>query len=289
MPENKLKAPAVDVMKNILSFDIEEHFQVSGLAAAISRDQWDSFPSRVESSTLKVLDILERHNTKATFFILGWIAERHPKLIEAIDKAGHEIANHGFDHKLVYDMTVEQFADDVKRTDTFLKEITGKEVLGYRAPSFSIGAGDNDQFKALADLGYKYDSSLFPMKHFRYAAAESVPLSPFDIKLANGFSLREFPMTVINFLGRRIPAGGGGYFRLYPDFFLRRNIRKVAKQGRPAIIYLHPWEFDPGQPRVKGAGFGNTFRHYVNLAKTENKLSMILNEFDFGPFRDFLN
>jgi len=276
-------------MKNILSFDIEEHFQVSGLAAAISRDQWDSFPSRVESSTLKVLDILERHNTKATFFILGWIAERHPKLIEAIDKAGHEIANHGFDHKLVYDMTVEQFADDVKRTDTFLKEITGKEVLGYRAPSFSIGAGDNDQFKALADLGYKYDSSLFPMKHFRYAAAESVPLSPFDIKLANGFSLREFPMTVINFLGRRIPAGGGGYFRLYPDFFLRRNIRKVAKQGRPAIIYLHPWEFDPGQPRVKGAGFGNTFRHYVNLAKTENKLSMILNEFDFGPFRDFLN
>jgi polysaccharide deacetylase family protein (PEP-CTERM system associated) len=289
LPENKLKAPAVDVMKNILSFDIEEHFQVSGLAAAISRDQWDSFPSRVESSTLKVLDILERHNTKATFFILGWIAERHPKLIEAIDKAGHEIANHGFDHKLVYDMTVEQFADDVKRTDTFLKEITGKEVLGYRAPSFSIGAGDNDQFKALADLGYKYDSSLFPMKHFRYAAAESVPLSPFDIKLANGFSLREFPMTVINFLGRRIPAGGGGYFRLYPDFFLRRNIRKVAKQGRPAIIYLHPWEFDPGQPRVKGAGFGNTFRHYVNLAKTENKLSMILNEFDFGPFRDFLN
>jgi polysaccharide deacetylase family protein (PEP-CTERM system associated) len=289
LPENKLKAPAVDVMKNILSFDIEEHFQVSGLAAAISRDQWDSFPSRVESSTLKVLDILERHNTKATFFILGWIAERHPKLIEAIDKAGHEIANHGFDHKLVYDMTVEQFADDVKRTDTLLKEITGKEVLGYRAPSFSIGAGDNDQFKALADLGYKYDSSLFPMKHFRYATAESVPLSPFDIKLANGFSLREFPMTVINFLGRRIPAGGGGYFRLYPDFFLRRNIRKVAKQGRPAIIYLHPWEFDPGQPRVKGAGFGNTFRHYVNLAKTENKLSMILNEFGFGPFRDFLN
>ena len=168
-------------MKNILSFDIEEHFQVSGLAAAISRDQWDSFPSRVERNTLKVVDILERHNTKATFFILGWIAERHPKLIEAIDREGHEIANHGFDHKLVYHMTVEQFAKDIKRTDTVLKGITHNRVLGYRAPSFSLGAADSNKFKALADLGYKYDSSLFPMKHFRYGEAKTVPLSPFDI------------------------------------------------------------------------------------------------------------
>jgi len=280
---------AVDVMKNILSFDIEEHFQVSGLAAAIDRGQWDSFPSRVERNTLKVLDILERHNTKATFFILGWIAERHPKLIEAIDKEGHEIANHGFDHKLVYDMTAEQFTDDVKRTDTLLKEITRKSVLGYRAPSFSLGAADNDKFKALAEMGYKYDSSLFPMKHFRYGAAESVSLSPFDIGLKGQVPLREFPITVIGFMGRRIPAGGGGYFRLYPNFFLKRNIRKIAKEGRPSIIYLHPWEFDPDQPRVTGAGFGNTFRHYVNLSKTDNKLSMILNEFEFGPFQDFLN
>ena len=236
-----------------------------------------------------MLDILERHSTKATFFILGWIAERHPKLIETIDKEGHEIANHGFDHKLVYDMTVEQFTDDVKRTDTLLKEITHKATLGYRAPSFSLSAADSDRFKALAEMGYKYDSSLFPMKHFRYGAAESVSLSPFEIELDGQVSLREFPMTVIDFLGRRIPAGGGGYFRLYPDFFLKRNIRKVAKEGRPSIIYLHPWEFDPDQPRVTGAGFGNTFRHYVNLSKTKNKLSMILEEFEFGPFQDFLN
>jgi len=276
-------------MKNILSFDIEEHFQVSGLAAAINRDQWDTFPSRVERNTLKVLDILERHKVKATFFVLGWIAERHSKLIEEIDKEGHEIANHGYDHKLVYDMTVEQFIEDVKRTDSLLEGITRKKILGYRAPSFSLGAADNDKFNGLIELGYKYDSSLFPMKHFRYGEAQSVPLSPFDIVANERRRLREFPMTVIDFLGRRIPGGGGGYFRLYPDFFLKRNIKKVCAEGRPSIIYLHPWEFDPDQPRVKGAGFGNTFRHYVNLKKTENKLSLVLREFEFGPFRDFLN
>ncbi|MCP4580282.1 MAG: DUF3473 domain-containing protein [candidate division Zixibacteria bacterium] len=275
-------------MKNILSFDIEEHFQVSGLAAAISRDQWDSFPSRVEKNTHKVLNILNRYKVKASFFILGWIAERHPGLVKAIAEEGHEIASHGYDHKLAYDITTEQFSTDLKRTNDILEDITGEKIIGYRAPSFSLASDDSEKFGILVDLGFRYDSSLFPMKHFRYGDAQSVPVSPFDIKVDSQTSIKEFPVTVVDFLGRRIPAGGGGYFRFYPDFFIKRNLKKVAAEGRPTIIYLHPWEFDPDQPRVSGAGFGNTFRHYVNLGKTMGKLDNVLREFEFGPFKDFL-
>lgn len=274
-------------MKNILSFDIEEHFQVSGLAAAVDRQAWDSQLSRVEQNTLGLLDLLERASVKATFFILGWIAERHPKLIEVIAEEKHEIASHGYDHKLVYDMTAEQFREDNQRTLELLRAITGDEIEGYRAPSFSLAEDDIDKFKILSELGYKYDSSLFPMKHFRYGEASSVPLGPYLIKQGERTLLREFPMTVVSLFGRRIPAGGGGYFRLYPDFLLKRNFEIANKDGRPVIVYLHPWEFDPEQPRFRGAGIGNTFRHYYNLKGTRKKLERLLRRFEFGPFRDF--
>jgi polysaccharide deacetylase family protein (PEP-CTERM system associated) len=271
-------------MKNILSFDIEEHFQVSGLASAISRTDWDRHSSRVEKNTDTILSILGRHDVKATFFILGWIAERHQSMLKKIRAAGHEIASHGYEHKLIYDMTPDEFRADIKKSLDIIEGIAAVKVKGFRAPSFSLSANDLEKFQILADLGITYDSSLFPMKHFRYGDATSVPLAPFEI-IHNGKAiLREYPMTVVDFLGRRIPAGGGGYFRLYPDFLIKRNFKKVNAENRPVIVYLHPWEFDPEQPRIKGAGFGNTFRHYFNLKKTANKLDNLLTNLAFGPF-----
>jgi polysaccharide deacetylase family protein (PEP-CTERM system associated) len=274
-------------MQNILSFDIEEHFQVSGLASAIKRSDWDSHSSRVEKSTDTILAILDKHQVKATFFILGWIAERHPEMVNKIVAAGHEIASHGYEHKLIYDMTPDEFAADVKQSLKIIEDIAGVKVRGFRAPSFSLSSNDIEKFQILADFGLTYDSSLFPMKHFRYGDATSVPLAPFDIKNNGKTIIKEYPMTVVDFLGRRIPAGGGGYFRLYPDFLTKRNFKKVNAEGRPVVVYLHPWEFDPGQPRVKGAGFGNTFRHYYNLKKTAYKLDKLLASFEFGPFIKF--
>lgn len=273
-------------MQNILSFDIEEHFQVSGLAAAIKRSDWNNHSTRVENNTDKILALLAKHNVKATFFILGWIAERHPQMTKKIAVARHEIASHGYEHKLIYDMNPDEFAADVKKSLDIIEGIIGHKVKGFRAPSFSLAANDFEKFQILADMGITYDSSLFPMKHFRYGDATSVPLAPFDI-ISNGKAiLREYPMTVVDFLGRRIPAGGGGYFRLYPDFLIKRNFNKVNAENRPVVVYLHPWEFDPDQPRVKGAGFGNTFRHYYNLKKTALKLDNLLTEYKFGPFRE---
>jgi len=276
-------------MKNILSFDVEEYFQVSGLEKAVSRSSWDSYNSRVEKSTYKILEILDRYNVKATFFILGWAAERHPKLIGEIAKQGHEIASHGFDHELVYNMTPEEFISNLKKTNDLLESITGQKVYGYRAPSFSLAIDDIEKFEILAKLGFTYDSSLFPMKHFRYGRAQSIPLGPFEIKKNGQDIIKEFPISVIILLGKHIPAGGGGYFRLYPNIVLRRNFNKIQREGRPVIVYLHPWEFDPDQPRVSGAGYGNTFRHYLNLDKTQSKLEMILKEFEFGSFREFIS
>jgi polysaccharide deacetylase family protein (PEP-CTERM system associated) len=271
-------------MQNILSFDIEEHFQVSGLASAIKRSDWDNHSSRVEKNTDTILAILDKHQVKATFFILGWIAQRHQEMVKKIVVAGHEIASHGYEHKLIYDMTPDEFAADVKQSIKIIEDISGVKVRGFRAPSFSLSSNDIEKFQILADLGLAYDSSLFPMKHFRYGDATTVPLAPFAIKNKGKAIIKEYPMTVVNFMGRRIPAGGGGYFRLYPDFFTNRNFKKVNAEGRPVVVYLHPWEFDPDQPRIKGAGFGNTFRHYYNLEKTVDKLDKLLANFRFGPF-----
>ena len=275
-------------MKNILSFDIEEHFQVSGLAAAVSRDDWEKHDSRVENSTRTILELLKRHNIKATFFILGWIAERHPALVEQIAKDNHEIASHGYDHKLIYDMSTEQFREEMAKTSELLESLSGQKIIGHRAPSFSLGLKDTDKFRILKKLGFKYDSSLFPMKHFRYADAQSAPLAPFDITDNGEVLLKEFPLTVVEYFGKRIPAAGGGYFRLFPGFLINMSIRKTIADNRPVIVYLHPWEFDPGQPRIQGASRGNTFRHYINLNKTASKLEKILQRYEFTSFRKVL-
>jgi len=275
-------------MKNILSFDIEEHFQVSGLASAVSPDSWDKHPSRVEGNTHKILDLLERYKVKATFFILGWIAERYPELIEDIAKAGHEIASHGYNHELIYNMDSEALRQNLKLTNQILEPLAGQKIIGHRAPSFSIGLKDINIFEILSELGFTYDSSLFPVKRARYGDAQDSPLEPFDIKSGERLLLKEFPLTVVDFLGKRIPAAGGGYFRLYPNWLIKRNFRKAIADKRPVIVYLHPWEFDPDQPRIKGAGRGNTFRHYINLDKTYGKLEKILDEFEFVSFREYL-
>ncbi len=270
-------------MVNILSFDIEEYYQVSGLERAVRREDWGNFPTRVDKGTEVILEILECKNVKATFFFLGCVAESNRGLVKKVAEAGHEIACHGWDHRLLYRMTDDEFKKDVEITKKTLEDITGEKVVGYRAPSFSLNADDLAKFEILANLGFIYDSSLFPMKHFRYGKAADAPRAPFDIVLRNT-SIREYPMTVVDFMGRTIPAGGGGYLRFYPGFLIRRNFRKVNAEGRPVIVYLHPWEFDPDQPRIKGAGFGNTFRHYFNLKSTAGKLEMIIDKFTCGPF-----
>ena len=203
-------------MKNILSFDIEEHFQVSGLAAAVSRDDWDKHESRVEKNTHKILELLDRHRVRATFFILGIIAEKHPQLVREIAEGGHELASHGYDHKLIYDMTNDQLREELIRTNDILESISNKKIIGHRAPSFSIGLADVGKFEIMAELGFKYDSSLFPIKHFRYGDAQQAPLAPFTVKKNGKALLKEFPLTVVELFGKRIPAAGGGYFRLYP-------------------------------------------------------------------------
>jgi polysaccharide deacetylase family protein (PEP-CTERM system associated) len=275
-------------MKNILSFDIEEHYQVSGLAAAVSRDSWDSHESRVERNTHKILELLDRHQVRATFFILGIVAEKHPQLVREIAEGGHELASHGYDHKLIYDMTNDQFREELIRTNDLLESISNKKIIGHRAPSFSLALNDIDKFEILAELDFKYDSSLFPIKHFRYGDAQQAPLAPFSVKKDGQAIIREFPLTAVEFLGKRIPAAGGGYFRLYPNFLIRRNIRLANSEQRPTIVYLHPWEFDPDQPRIKGAGLGNTFRHYINLHKTYGKVEMMIKKFEFCSFDDYM-
>ncbi len=276
-------------MKNILSFDVEDYFQVTGMEPIVSRDDWEIYPSRVEQNTQKVLEILGRHNVRTTFFILGWTAKRHKQLIKQIANSGHEIACHGYNHRLVYDMTNDEFISDIKRAINLLEDITGQKIYGFRAPSFSLDADDIEKFEMMAELGLKYDSSLFPVRHFRYGKTGQIPLVPFDIKKGDRVVIKEFPITVVNFLGKRIPAGGGGYFRLYPNFFIRHNFKKVNAEGRPVIIYLHPWELDPDQPRIKGIGLGNAFRHYLNLSKTQSRLEMILQEFEFESFVGLIN
>ncbi len=271
---------------NAFTVDVEDYFQVSALAPHFPRNTWDSVPCRVEANVERVLALLEAHDAKATFFTLGWVAERYPAIVRKIVDAGHELASHGYNHERASDQSPDAFLADIRLAKAVLEDIAGQAVVGYRAPSFSIGMSNLWAHDSIAEAGYRYSSSVYPVKHDHYG----IPDAPrFPYRLKSG--LVEVPVTTVRWLGRNWPAGGGGYFRLLPYELSRRQISRVNRvDEKPAIFYFHPWEIDPEQPRVADASAKTRFRHYVNLEHMEGRLRRLLSDFSWGRadevFRD---
>ena len=263
---------------NALTIDVEDYFQVSAFAPYIARSDWPQRECRVERNVDRILALLDEHDTEATFFTLGWIAERYPQLVRRIVSQGHEVASHGYGHERASDLSREAFMQDIVRAKRVLEDIGGVAVQGYRAPSFSIGEANLWAHDCIAEAGYRYSSSVYPVKHDHYG----IPDAPrFPWRLPNG--LVEVPITTLNMLGRNWPAGGGGFFRLLPYAVSRWQIARVnADDKRPAIFYFHPWELDPDQPRVKDATAKTQFRHYINLKRTAARLDRLLSDFSWG-------
>jgi polysaccharide deacetylase family protein (PEP-CTERM system associated) len=272
------------VVLNALSFDIEDWFQVENLKGVISCDEWECCELRVVQNTRKILRLLEQHETRATFFILGWIAEKCPSLVKQIDAEGHEVASHGYGHELIYKLTPEAFYNDLQRSIKILESITGKRVFGYRAPSFSVTPETEWAIDALKDAGFRYDSSIFPTSFHNRYGYNGISCLPFRFK--NG--LLEIPLSTYRLGKTHFPLAGGGYFRLFPYVYFRHFFRRLNRQGKPIVFYLHPWELDPGQPKMK-VRFNYRLRHYVNLEKTEKRLEKLLKEFRFVPLRDLID
>ncbi len=263
---------------NALTIDVEDYFQVSAFAPYIGRNEWDTRACRVERNVDAILSILDEKGTFATFFTLGWVAERYPELVRRIVANGHELASHGFGHHRANEQAEELFLADIKLAKFILEDVSGVEVKGYRAPSFSINAHNPWAFDCIERAGYKYSSSVYPIRHDHYG----MPGSPrFSYEVRPG--LLEVPVTTMRLFKRNWPAGGGGYFRLMPYAVSRWLLRRVnASDGQSAIFYFHPWEIDPDQPRVKGVGAKARFRHYLNIARTERRLRRLLSDFSWG-------
>jgi polysaccharide deacetylase family protein (PEP-CTERM system associated) len=275
------------MMRNAFSVDVEDWYQVSDFEGVVEFGAWDRHESRVVRNTERVLALLDEHQVKGTFFVLSWNAERHPELIRRIADAGHEIASHGYRHRLIYEQTRAEFRDDVMRSKKVLEDATGTAVLGYRAPSFSLTQASLWALDVLLECGFQYDSSIFPIADRLYGIPNARRL-PFAIRTDGGRQLLEFPMSTARAAGRNWPLGGGAYLRLLPYRYMRWGIRRVNREGAPALVYVHPWELDPEQPRIKTRGKRGLSTHYVNLRRTEGKLRRLLQDFPFEPARDVL-
>lgn len=263
---------------NAFTCDVEDYFQVSALAPHFPRNQWDSVPCRVEANVERVLELLDGHGVRGTFFTLGWIAERFPQLVRRVADAGHEVASHGYGHQRASELTPEAFRADIRLAKAILEDITGRAVTGYRAPSFSIGTANLWAHDCIAEEGYRYSSSVYPVRHDHYG----IPDAPrFPWRLPSG--LVEVPITTLHLFGRNWPAGGGGFFRLLPYALSRWQIAHFnTRDKRPAVFYFHPWELDPDQPRVTDATTKTRFRHYINLSRTAARLDRLLSDFSWG-------
>jgi len=268
---------------NLLTFDIEDWFHTSALRRFVDAGSWDQLESRAVANVHLILEILSQHQTLATFFILGWMAERYPRLVQEIDRAGHEIASHGYRHQLIYELDRDTFKNYVRSAKQLLEDLTGKPVWGYRATSFSIVSKTLWALDILRESGFVYDASMFPVKHDIYGI-DGFPRFPFVLE--NG--LIEIPASTLRLLGKNIPMAGGGYFRLYPYLVTQKGIRLINRSGYPAVVYLHPWELDPGCPRVANADRLTRFRQYVNLDKTRERLTRLLTDFNFMPIIDYV-
>lgn len=265
-------------LRNALTIDVEDYFQVSAFAPYIARSDWDQRECRVERNVDRILALLARHDTRATFFTLGWIAQRYPQLVRRIAEAGHEVASHGYGHQRASDLTEAEFTADIESAKHILEDLSGAPVTGYRAPSFSIGTGNLWAFDCLARAGYRYSSSIYPIAHDHYG----MPDAPRFAHRVND-SLIEVPITTLRLFGRNLPSSGGGYFRLLPYALSRWMLRQVqARDQQSAIFYFHPWEIDADQPRIAGIDGKTRFRHYVNIERMERRLERLLRDFQWG-------
>ncbi|MGB5107313.1 MAG: XrtA system polysaccharide deacetylase [Candidatus Zixiibacteriota bacterium] len=267
-------------MKNILTFDVEEYFQVEAFYGVIPRDDWDKRQSRITMCIIRILDILDEYKATGTFFTLGWVAERYPHLPAMIKGRGHELASHGYGHDSLKRLDAEQFRADLMRSVEAIEKAAGVRVRGYRAPTFSVDRNKEWIWETLAECGFEFDSSIYPIHHDLYGDPLA-PRYPYVINTAAG-KLLEIPPTTYSFMGKRLPACGGGSFRLFPYWYTKRATRAYNSSGYPAMVYLHPWEIDPTQPREKNAGVKSRLRHYTNLHTVEPKLRRLLAEFPFG-------
>jgi polysaccharide deacetylase family protein (PEP-CTERM system associated) len=280
---NQVTEPVTQIV-NALTIDVEDYFQVSALAPYIARTEWDVRECRVEHNVERILRMLEDYGSRATFFTLGWVAERYPQLIRRIVDNGHELASHGFAHKRATEQSPEAFFSDIQLAKIVLEDISGVEVRGYRAPSFSIGPGNLWAFECIERAGYRYSSSIYPIHHDHYGMPDA-PRFAHDVRSG----LIEVPVTTMRLFGRNWPAGGGGYFRLMPYSMSRWLLRRVNRVDRqPAIFYFHPWEIDSAQPRVPGIDAKTRFRHYVNLDRMERRLRKLLFDFEWGRVDEIL-
>jgi polysaccharide deacetylase family protein (PEP-CTERM system associated) len=263
---------------HIFSVDVEEYFQVNAFEGVAPRERWDGYPARVYESTRAILDLLDRRGARGTFFTLGWIAEKRPEVVRAIADAGHEVASHGYWHRRVPTLTPDQFREDVRTSKDALEQLTGRAVLGYRAPSFSIIPGVEWALDVLAEEGYRYDSSRFPIRRPDYGSPD-VPRVPHTVQTPSG-ELLELPLATTTLLGKPFPAAGGGYLRQFPFALIRRAFREASAAGTPAMFYIHPWEVDPAQPRLPVSAVTRV-RHYRGLARTLPLMDRLLAEFPF--------
>ena len=274
-------------VENALTVDVEDYFHVAALAPRITRDSWDSRESRVVDNTQRLLDLFEEFEAKATFFVLGWVAERQPQLVRNIAARGHEVASHGYSHQLVYEQSQQEFREETVRAKHILEDITGTAIVGYRAASFSIVGESLWALDVLAESGFLYDSSIFPVRHDRYGLSNAKRL-PHRFSTASGNSIVEWPLATASILGLRLPVAGGGYFRLLPYWLSRWGLASINRRElQPFIFYLHPWEIDAEQPRVS-ASWLSKFRHYTNLDQCEWRMRKLLSEFRFTTAKDGL-
>ena len=268
---------------NAMSVDVEDYFQVSAFDRVVSRDDWDRMESRVERNTHRLLDLFDEFHVRGTFFVLAWVAERHGALVRDIDRRGHEIASHGYGHRLVYEQTPDAFREDIRQAKAILEDASGRRVVGYRAPSYSITARSLWAIDTLVEEGYEYDSSIFPIRHDRYGMPDAAR-HPHVLTSQSG-PLAELPPATTRLGGVNLPVAGGGYFRLLPYGWTRWGLTRInEEEGQPAVFYLHPWELDAGQPRLEADALGR-FRHYRHLDRTEGRLRQLLGDFQFGPMR----
>lgn len=269
---------SISSITNALTIDVEDYFQVSAFAPHIARSEWNTRECRVERNIDGILEMLARHDTKATFFTLGWIAERYPQLVRQIVKEGHELASHGYGHERATDQTEEAFFADIQLAKIVLEDLADSEINGYRAPSFSIGTGNLWAFDCLARAGYRYSSSIYPIRHDHYGMPDS-PRFAYEVRPG----LMEIPITTLRVLNRNFPSSGGGYFRLLPYALSRWMLCRVNGHDRePGIFYFHPWEIDTGQPRIAGISSKTRFRHYVNIDRMEGRVNQLLRDFKWG-------
>jgi polysaccharide deacetylase family protein (PEP-CTERM system associated) len=290
MPRVMAESPLAqkESIRHIISVDVEDYFQVEAFANTVSRSSWDTYPSRVVENTRRVLDLFDEFGAEGTFFIVGWVAERFPSLVREVHARGHEVACHSYWHRTVYSLTPEEFREDTRRARDVIEQASGARVLGYRAPSWSITKQSLWALDILAEEGFRYDSSIYPIRHDIYGVPSAQRFA-YTHACGNGLTLREFPPATVRFGGMNFPAAGGGYLRIFPFSYTRWVFQHIVKKyQQPVVVYFHPWELDPNQPRLRDR-WRSRFRHYTNLERMEGRIKGLLGEYRFQSFRELLS